>query len=99
MFKKLFNAKNQTNEITKKLKLPYENIFDDIVICMTGDSSIFVENYKGVLEYSSECIVLRGRKQEIKICGEHIFISYYTDECMKMTGVFRSVQIGCFRHL
>lgn len=99
MLKKLFNAKNQANEIAKKLKLPTETIFEDIVICINGDNHIFIENYKGVLEYTNECLILRGKNQEVKICGEHIFISYYTEECMKVTGVFRSVQLGCFRHL
>ena len=52
-------------------------------VTLTGNSEAWIENYRGILEYTGERILLQA-----KVCleGTRLSIDYYTNEDMKISG-------------
>ena len=63
-------------------------------LTMTGNHELWVENYKGIIEYTTESIIRAGKTGQIAICGCGLVIDYYTNEDMKIIG-----NIQCIRYL
>lgn len=80
--------------IVEKLKLPRDICLGDIRISLTGHQNVWIENYKGILEYTENRIILQGKN--IKVCfeGDRLSIDYYTNEDMKISG-----NISCIKYL
>ena len=78
--------------IVESLKLPKDSMLGASIVTVTGNSEAFVENYRGILEYSSECIVLQGKTCQISIIGKRMTIDYYTNEDMKISGCISQVR-------
>lgn len=89
--KQTLERKKET--IVESLKLPKDSMLGASIVTITGNTDAFVENYRGILEYSRECIVLQGKTCQISIVGERLSIDYYTNEDMKISGC-----IGCVRY-
>lgn len=80
--------------VVESLKLPKDSLLGASIITVTGNTDIFVENYKGILQYSSELILLQGKNCKIELKGKRLNIVYYTNEDMKISGVIDSI---CFK--
>ena len=61
---------------------------------VTGRQEAYIENYKGILEYTDSRILLLGKHCRLSIEGKHLMIPFYTAEEMKITG-----QIDQIRYL
>lgn len=90
------NSVNQLNRgkelVVESLKLPKDSMLGASIVTITGNTEVFVENYKGILEYSSELIVLQGKNCKIELTGKRLHIDYYTNEDMKITGRIANVR-------
>ena len=62
------------------------------IVTMTGNREAFIENYKGILEYTTESIVLQGKNSKICFEGRKLSIDYYTNEDMKISGSIEAVR-------
>ena len=51
-------------------------------VTLTGNSEAWIENYRGILEYTGERILLQAKCLE----GTRLSIDYYTNEDMKISG-------------
>ena len=78
--------------IVESLKLPKDSMLGASIVTVTGNKDVFVENYKGILEYTSTVILLQGKTCKIEICGKRLTIVYYTNEDMKISGWIESVR-------
>ena len=58
---------------------------------MTGENDVFVENYKGILQYSDDLILLQGKNRRIELKGKNLTIVYYTNEDMKIRGMIETI--------
>lgn len=81
------------NSITQSLKLP-ENCFGDARVTLIGNKEAWIENYKGILEYKEEQILLQTKTCRVAFLGKHLSIEYYTGEDMKIKGVIAEVRYG-----
>lgn len=72
--------------VVESLKLPKDSMLGASIVTITGNTEAFVENYKGIIEYTSEVILLQGKTCKIEICGKRLSIVYYTNEDMKISG-------------
>ena len=90
------NSKNQLNRgkelVVESLKLPKDSVLGASIVTITGNTEVFVENYKGILEYSTELIILQGKNCKIELTGKRLNIVYYTNEDMKITGRIANVR-------
>jgi sporulation protein YqfC len=78
--------------IVESLKLPKDTMLGASIVTMTGNAEAFIENYKGILEYTREQIVLQGKNSRICFEGKELTIVYYTNEDMKIKGRIDSVR-------
>lgn len=72
--------------IVKSLRLPKDTMLGAAIVTITGNRESFIENYKGILEYTTESIVLQGKNAKICFEGSSLSIDYYTNEDMKISG-------------
>ena len=79
--------------VVESLKLPRDSVLGDSIITVTGNTEILIENYKGILQYSDELILLQGKNRKIELKGKRLNIVYYTNEDMKISGMNESI---CF---
>ncbi len=79
--------------MVESLKLPRDSVLGDSIITVTGNTEILIENYKGILQYSDELILLQGKNRKIELKGKRLNIVYYTNEDMKISGMIESI---CF---
>ncbi len=72
--------------IVESLKIPKDTMLGAAIVTITGNREAFIENYKGILEYTTESIVLQGKNAKICFEGSSLSIDYYTNEDMKISG-------------
>lgn len=78
--------------IVESLKLPKDTMLGASIVTITGNAEAFIENYKGIIEYTKESIILQGKNCKICFAGKELSIDYYTNEDMKISGKLESVR-------
>lgn len=78
--------------VVESLKLPKDSLLGASIVTLTGNTEIFVENYKGIIEYTTCLILLQGKTCKIEISGRGLSIVYYTSEDMKIRGCIEAVR-------
>ncbi len=86
--------KTKTERIMDSLQLPKDILRGDMRLTLIGNREVWVENYKGLLEYTNTSIVLQAKNCKVQFEGKCLSIDYYTNEDMKLTG-----RITCIRYL
>ena len=82
----------QKEIIVESLKLPKDSMLGASIVSVTGNKEAFIENYKGILEYTRDSIVLQGKNCRICFLGKQLSIDYYTNEDMKISGIIEAVR-------
>ena len=90
------NAKlNQKKEaLIESLRLPRDICSGAMCVSLTGNREAWIENYRGILEYTNEMILLQGKNCQVCFEGTELVIEYYTNEDMKISGC-----INCVKYL
>ena len=78
--------------VVESLKLPKDSMLGASIVTVTGNTEAFVENYRGIIEYTSQVILLQGKNCKIEICGRKLGIVYYTNEDMKINGWIEQIR-------
>ncbi len=78
--------------VVESLKLPKDSVLGDCIVTLTGNTEVFIENYKGIIQYSNELILLQGKHCKIELSGKRMNIVYYTNEDMKICGIIEHVR-------
>ena len=73
-------------EITEALALPKEIVLNLPLISLYGNEELNLENYKGVVEYTSERIRINTSKGILKIEGRNLLLKQVTSENISVTG-------------
>ena len=79
-------------ELTESFHLPKDLMCGSVIVTATGNQEVYVENYKGILEYSDEKIKLQTKNCYLTISGKNLVISYYTNDEMKITGCIQCIR-------
>jgi sporulation protein YqfC len=93
-----FHTNNAPNTTQKKvrflesLQLPRDVCLGGLRVTLTGSTEAWVENYRGLLEYSEQSILLQGKTCQVCFEGTELSIDYYTNEDMKITGCITNVR-------
>lgn len=72
--------------IADAIDISKDVILDTFLLRTTGTQELIIENYKGILEYSNESILIKATPSNIKICGSELEIKTITDEMLFVYG-------------
>lgn len=72
--------------LSTHLNLPSDILAGAPILTVTGSHQICVENYKGIIEYTGNCIRIQAKSCRIHITGKHLNIDYFTDDEMRISG-------------
>lgn len=87
-------VKKKSELLVESLQLPKDIMLGAIKVNMTGNREAWIENYKGILEYTEKQILLQGKHCKVCLEGRQLSIDYYTNEDMKISGY-----ICCVRYM
>ena len=73
-------------EVTAASALPKEIVLNLPLITLYGNEELNLENYKGVVEYTSERIRISTSKGILKIEGRNLLLKQVTSENISVTG-------------
>ena len=95
MRKKFISKKDKPNlkkELSAALEIPGEVILDMPLISLKGREEISVENYRGIIEYSTEKIRLNTTAGIFKITGENLLINCLDCDNVIITGKINATE-------
>ncbi len=84
---------NISERFAESFSLPKDMIANQTLVHMIGGADLYIENYKGILAYSCQEIIIKGFCCKIIICGKCLSIAYYSDEDMKVSGKIQTLKI------
>lgn len=84
--------KRKESDFLEKLHLPKDITQGAFILTAIGNKELYIENYKGILEYTTNCIRIQGKNTYIVIEGRGLKIEHYTEEDMLIKGNIISVQ-------
>ena len=73
--------------------LPKDVIMNATLFHMVGSHDVYIENYKGILSYTCHEIIIKCYDYKLRICGNCLTISYYSNEEMKISGQIQDVKV------
>jgi len=91
VIKKELQKESRKELLVESLKLPKDIMMGRFMLSMTGNREAFIENYKGILEYTDTVILLQTKQGQVRFEGTNLVIEYYTNEDMKISGHIASV--------
>lgn len=78
--------KDLKNRITDAVNMPKDVILGVPLITVTGQTEAYIENYRGILEYTDKLIRIQTKIGRIHVVGKNLQIEYYTNDEMKIGG-------------
>ena len=79
-------TKSLYHKISAAAQLPRDLSAGAVLVTVTGQEEVCIENYRGIIEYTDSRLLLLTKNCRLEILGSRLFISYYTGEEMKVTG-------------
>lgn len=68
------------------LEVPRDLAYKDVILTVTGPGFAVIENYKSILKYSTEEVVVLTFNGKVKLSGKCLEIVCYTPEEMQICG-------------
>lgn len=84
--------KDLKSKISEAANMPKDILAGLPVIKVWGNSEIYIENFKGIIEYLDTIIRIQTKIGKVVITGKCMQIEYYTNEDMKITGIIFSIE-------
>ena len=72
--------------------LPKDVLLGVPIITVTGQSEAFIENYRGIIEYTDKIIRIQTKVGKIHINGRNLQIDHYMNDEMKITGHIGTIE-------
>lgn len=73
------------------MEVPRDLAYRDAIITITGPGLAVIENYRSILLYTSEKLIILTAKGRVTICGRGLEIPCYTPMEMQITGVITGI--------
>lgn len=77
--------------VTDILELPKESMLNLPLITLLGREELFIENYKGIIEYGDEVVRISTGVGVVRIDGRCLTLKSILAESITITGTFLSV--------
>lgn len=76
----------QKEHLADLFSLPHDIVCGASNVSIIGSMRVIIENYKGILEYNSDMILLQGKQSKIQITGNCLKVRSYNEEEMVIDG-------------
>lgn len=86
------NQNSRKVKLLESLQFPRDVCLGALRVTLTGSTEAWVENYRGLLEYTQQEILLQGKNCQVCFEGMGLSIDYYTNEDMKISGCITNVR-------
>lgn len=86
--------KKPLSYVSNHINLPGDILSGASIVTAYGTNHVYIQNYKGIIEYSTDRIRLQGKKCRITVTGNNLMIDYYTDNDMKINGIIKEVNLS-----
>ncbi|MCM1101453.1 MAG: YabP/YqfC family sporulation protein [Clostridium sp.] len=86
------NQNSKKVKLLESLQFPRDVCLGALRVTLTGSTEAWVENYRGLLEYTQQEILLQGKNCQVCFEGTGLSIDYYTNEDMKISGCIANVR-------
>ncbi len=83
---------NIKETIADRLDMPKDAVLDVSKLIITGNREIYIENYKGIAEYTTETVRLGTGTGFIRLDGENLMIKTISTDEITLTGKIKSVE-------
>lgn len=83
---------SKAESVINTLQLPKDVCMGALRVTLTGNREAWIENYRGILEYSDQVILLQAKTCQVCFEGNRLSIDYYTNEDMKISGCICGVR-------
>ncbi len=78
-------------KIASAMEIPSDLSEKAALVEVSGQRELRVENYLGILEYSSTRLLLQCKDCRLEICGKELFIISYAKEELRLQGRIEQV--------
>lgn len=78
-------------DIVESLDIPKDILYGAVIVTAMGPYEAYIENYKGIMEYTDSKIRIQTKNCRLEIIGKQLLIAYYTNEEMKITGIIQAI--------
>lgn len=81
------------NYVSEHLGLPADIICGSSIATAYGNNHLYIENYRGIIEYDTDHIRVQGKNGRITVFGINLTIDYYTDNDMRIDGIINEIHL------
>ncbi len=74
-----------------RFAIPADAVTNIFHLELLGDRELYLENHKGIAEYSENEILLHGNDRMIRICGSNLNLCAMTDTELRVSGTVDSI--------
>ena len=89
------NSFNRTMRISDYFNIPNEVFENNFIMTVISNNEVMIENYGRVSDYSNQCVEMICMNKKIKIIGECLKITCYTEEEIIIKGIIRNITFDC----
>ena len=89
--KKEKERKNWRENLVTSLEVPGDLAMKETIVTLTGRSHAVICNYKSILRYQQEEIIVLGFRGKVAIRGKRLMILKYTPEEMQIHGMISEI--------
>ena len=80
------------SRVSDAANIPKDVILGVPIVRMVGQEELYIENYRGILEYTDTFIRVQTKIGQIHLFGKKLEIIYYTNDEMKVVGHIESLK-------
>lgn len=84
--------KHLKDRVSDAVNIPKDVILGVPIIRMLGQEEFYIENYRGILEYTDTMIRVQTKIGQIQLFGKRLEILYYTNDEMKVVGYIEKLE-------
>ncbi len=82
----------KSNKIIDTFQLPKDVLEGAFLISMTGNNELLIENFKHIIKFHPESLILQCKNKQIHIFGKNINIELYSNEEIKIKGIISEIK-------
>ena len=78
--------------LAEALSIPQEAMSDLPLVSVRGNRSVCIENHRGIVGYSEDCVQIAVKKGSIFVFGQKLYIACMSRRRLELRGLIRSME-------